>query len=75
MKEMDKTLADLKKLVEKQKIAEEQERLRKMQVRLAWRKCHNGLTGPDKKKKNTRSPWTLTSMVAFWCAGVQGIWS
>lgn len=32
MKDMDKTLADLKKMIEKQKIAEEQEKLRKIQV-------------------------------------------
>ena len=32
MKEMDKTLGDLKKMLEKQKIAEEQDRLRKIQV-------------------------------------------
>ena len=32
MKTMDKQLGDLKKLVEKQKIAEEQERMRKIQV-------------------------------------------
>ena len=33
MKTIDKQLGDLKKLLEKQKIAEEQERLRKIQVR------------------------------------------
>lgn len=32
MKDMDKTLGDLKKMIEKQKIAEEQEKLRKIQV-------------------------------------------
>lgn len=32
MKDLEKTLADLKKMLEKQKIAEEQERLRKIQV-------------------------------------------
>ena len=32
-KEMDKTLAEIKKLLEKQKVAEEQERLRRIEVR------------------------------------------
>ena len=38
MKEMAKMLADIKKLLEKQKIGEEQERLKKIQV------CHPLLT-------------------------------
>lgn len=60
MKEMEKTLGEMKKMLEKQKIAEEQERLRKIQEEMEKeKKMKEEEERKKKQEEEERKLWVL----------------